>query len=78
MHVPQSVAAASELKYLASVLRQIISPRLASPIIQNLQDTMTGSFRISQIRSRSRTHCDEHYEPNEEAELQVSFAKIVH
>jgi len=48
MHVPQSIAAASELKYLASVLRQIISPRLASPIIQIFQDTMTGSFRISQ------------------------------
>jgi DNA-directed RNA polymerase II subunit RPB1 len=48
MHVPQSIAAATELKYLASVLRQIISPRLASPIIQIFQDTMTGSYRISQ------------------------------
>ena len=56
MHVPQSIAAASELKYLASVLRQIISPRLASPIIQIFQDTMTGSFRISQDSVRVPEH----------------------
>jgi DNA-directed RNA polymerase II subunit RPB1 len=48
MHVPQSIAAATELKYLASVLRQIISPRTNSPIIQLFQDTMTGAYRISQ------------------------------
>lgn len=47
MHVPQSIAAATELKYLASVLRQIISPRKNAPIIEIVQDTMTGSFRIS-------------------------------
>lgn len=47
MHVPQSIAAAMELKYLASVLRQIISPRKNSPIIEIVQDTMTGAFRIS-------------------------------
>jgi len=47
MHVPQSITAASELKYLASVLRQIISPRKNSPIIEIVQDTMTGAFVIS-------------------------------
>jgi DNA-directed RNA polymerase II subunit RPB1 len=47
MHVPQSITAATELKVLASVLRQIISPRTNSPIIQVVQDTMTGIFRIS-------------------------------
>jgi DNA-directed RNA polymerase II subunit RPB1 len=47
MHVPQSIAAATELKYLASLLRNIISPRTNSPIIQLFQDTMTGIFRIS-------------------------------
>ena len=47
MHVPQSIAAATELKYLASVLRQIISPRRSAPIIEIVQDTMTGAFRIS-------------------------------
>ena len=48
MHVPQSIAAATELKLLASVLRQIISPRTNTPIIQIFQDTLTGVYRISQ------------------------------
>ena len=48
MHVPQSIAAATELRLLASVLRNIISPRTSSPIIQLFQDTMTGVYRISQ------------------------------
>ena len=48
MHVPQSIAAATELRYLASVLRNIISPRTNSPIIQLFQDTMTGAYRITQ------------------------------
>lgn len=48
MHVPQSIAAATELRYLASVLRNIISPRTNSPIVQLFQDTMTGIYRISQ------------------------------
>jgi DNA-directed RNA polymerase II subunit RPB1 len=48
MHVPQSIAAATELRYIASVLRNIISPRTNAPIIQLFQDTMTGAYRISQ------------------------------
>jgi DNA-directed RNA polymerase II subunit RPB1 len=48
MHVPQSIAAATELRYMASLLRNIISPRTNSPIIQLFQDTMTGIYRISQ------------------------------
>jgi DNA-directed RNA polymerase II subunit RPB1 len=47
MHVPQSIAAATELRVLASLLRNIISPRTNSPIIQLFQDTMTGAYRIS-------------------------------
>ena len=48
MHVPQSISAATELRQLTSVVRQIISPRTNSPIIQLFQDTMTGTYRISQ------------------------------
>jgi DNA-directed RNA polymerase II subunit RPB1 len=48
MHVPQSIAAATEIKYLASVLRQIISPKSSSPIIAIFQDTLTGAYRITQ------------------------------
>ena len=47
MHVPQSISAATELRCLATVLRNIISPRTSSPIIQLFQDTMTGAYRIS-------------------------------
>lgn len=56
MHVPQSIAAATELKYLASVLRQIISPRKNAPIIEIVQDTMTGSFLISDPNLRVPEH----------------------
>jgi len=56
MHVPQSIAAAVELKYLASVLRQIVSPRTNSPIIQIIQDTLTGSYRLSQDKVRIPEH----------------------
>jgi DNA-directed RNA polymerase II subunit RPB1 len=48
MHVPQSIASASELKYLASVLRQIVSPRTNAAIIAVFQDTQTGIYRLSQ------------------------------
>ena len=47
MHVPQSIAAETELTQLASVNRLIISPRLNAPIIQMVQDTLTGAYRIS-------------------------------
>ena len=47
MHVPQSIAAETELAKLASVTRLIVSPRLNAPIIQMVQDTLTGAYRIS-------------------------------
>jgi len=47
MHVPQSIAAETELQQLASVLRLIVSPRINAPIIQMVQDTLTGAYRIS-------------------------------
>lgn len=56
MHVPQSIVAATELKYLASVLRQIVSPRLNQPIIEIVQDTMTGAYRISDPNVRIPEH----------------------
>jgi DNA-directed RNA polymerase II subunit RPB1 len=56
MHVPQSLVAATELKALASVLRQIISPRTHTPIIQIVQDTMTGVFRISKPNVKIPEH----------------------
>jgi DNA-directed RNA polymerase II subunit RPB1 len=56
MHVPQSITSATELKCLATVLNQIISPRTNSPIIQIIQDTLTGSYRITQETAEVPEH----------------------
>ena len=56
LHLPQSVAAETELQQLASVLRLIISPRENAPIIQMVQDTLTGAFRISDPRVKIPEH----------------------
>ena len=47
MHVPQSKQTEFELKSLASVPTQIISPRESSPIISVVQDIVVGLYRIS-------------------------------
>ena len=47
MHVPQSIQTAVELKYLASVSQNIISPSLNSPIIGPAQDNLLGLFKLT-------------------------------
>ena len=47
MHVPQSIQTATELRYLASVARHIISPSTNGPIIQPAQDTLLGMFKLT-------------------------------
>ena len=44
MHVPQSIQTALELKQLASVETQIITPAQHKPIIALVQDTIIGSY----------------------------------
>lgn len=56
MHVPQSIASATEIKYLASVLQQIVSPRTNSALIAVIQDTQTGVYRLSQKDVRIPEH----------------------
>jgi len=48
MHVPQSLQTAVELRELAAVPLQILSPRESSPIINIVQDIALGIFRITQ------------------------------
>ena len=48
MHVPQSIQAATELRYLASVRKQIISPSTNSPIIAPSQDNLLGLYKITE------------------------------
>ena len=47
MHVPQSVQTMNELKDFALVPYHIIGPKDGKPIIEVVQDTMVGSFRLT-------------------------------
>ena len=46
MHVPQSTGAVVELINIASVNKQIISPRENKPIITIVQDTLLGIYKL--------------------------------
>ena len=47
MHVPQSIQTSIELRQLARVPSQIISPRMNAPVISPVQDTLLGIYRIT-------------------------------
>lgn len=47
MHMPQNVMAESELRHLAAIPYQIISPAANSPIIGIYQDSLLGSYRMT-------------------------------
>ena len=47
MHVPQSIQTAIELKMIANVSKQIISPSSNSPIIKPDQDNLLGLYKIT-------------------------------
>jgi DNA-directed RNA polymerase II subunit RPB1 len=47
-HIPQSYEASIELEEIAAVPRQIISPRHAKPVIGIVQDTLVGSYLLTQ------------------------------
>ena len=47
-HIPQSYEASTELSEIAAVPHQIVTPRHAKPLIGIVQDTLVGSYRITQ------------------------------
>ena len=47
LHVPQSIQTVMELKYLAAVSKQVISPSYNTPIIKPAQDNLLGLFKIT-------------------------------
>lgn len=47
MHCPQNVLAETELRHLAAIPWQIVSPANNSPIIGIFQDSMLGSYRFT-------------------------------
>ena len=51
MHVPQSLESMTELKCLAAVPLQIISPRSNKPVIGIVQDTLLGVNRLSKEKN---------------------------
>ena len=47
MHVPQSIQSAVELKQIAAIPHQIISAANSAPVIQPVQDTLIGFYKIT-------------------------------
>lgn len=50
MFVPQSIQTQVELAEIADVKKQIISPRNSDPIIKLKQDTVLGSYKMTEIK----------------------------
>ena len=55
MHMPQSMQAETELKYLPAVTQQIISPSKNSPIIGIFQDSLLGCYLFTRSSSKTNT-----------------------
>ena len=68
LHMPQDVEAETELRNLAAVPYQIISPANNSPIIGIYQDSMLGCNRF--------TRANIHFTPREAMNLIVMFPRI--
>jgi len=65
MHVPQSIQAVSELINIASVNNQIISPRENKPIIEIVQDTLLGIYKLTSQEAIHYTNGKQaHYSEN--------------
>ena len=48
MFVPQSIQTQLELKYIADVSKQIITPKTSKPIIELKQDTVLGAYQLTE------------------------------
>jgi DNA-directed RNA polymerase II subunit RPB1 len=47
LHAPQSIEAATELRMIAAVPLQVVSPRESTPIVSVVQDTLVGANRFT-------------------------------
>ena len=68
MHMPQNILAETELKNLAAIPYQMISPAGNSPIIGIYQDSMLGSYRF--------TRQNINFTPREAMNLLMMFPKV--
>ena len=68
MHMPQNVLSETELKNLAAIPYQIISPSSNAPIIGIYQDSMLGSYQF--------TRAGINFSPREAMNLLMGYTKI--
>ena len=66
MHVPQSYQTVAELKYLAAVPTQIISPQEGKPCIGLVQDALLGASRLTLVNKGLKYNLPENIEKNDE------------
>jgi DNA-directed RNA polymerase beta' subunit len=68
MHMPQNVLAETELRHLAAIPYQIISPASNSPIIGIYQDSLLGSYRMTRPNIT--------FTPREAMNLLMSYPRV--
>ena len=68
MHMPQNVLSETELRHLAAIPYQIISPSSNSPIIGIYQDSMLGTYRF--------TRPGVEFSPREAMNILMGYSKV--
>jgi DNA-directed RNA polymerase beta' subunit len=68
MHMPQNVLAETELRHLAAIPYQIISPASNGPIIGIYQDSLLGSYRLTRPNIT--------FSPREAMNLLMMYSKV--
>ena len=66
--MPQNILAETELKHLAAIPYQMVSPASGSPIIGIFQDSMLGCYRF--------TRPDINFTPRQAMNLLMSFDNV--
>jgi DNA-directed RNA polymerase II subunit RPB1 len=68
MHMPQNVLAETELRHLAAIPYQIVSPASNAPIIGIYQDSLLGSFRFTRPNVK--------FTPRDAMNLLMMYSKV--
>ena len=68
MHLPQNVLAETELRHLAAIPYQIVSPASNAPIIGIYQDSLLGSFRFTRPNVK--------FTPRDAMNLLMMYSKV--
>ncbi len=68
MHLPQNVLSETELRHLAAIPYQIISPSSNSPLIGIYQDSMLGTYRF--------TRSDVEFTPRDAMNILMGYSRV--